>query len=92
MALIGHMGNPSLSVTWSLAVEEQFYIVLPIVAIVLRPNKLAIALAVGALAAIVSPFVACRLGLPLCIASMPIGLDRNWRFGGLSGGRCCRSV
>ncbi len=90
MAVIGHMGNPSLSMTWSLAVEEQFYIVLPIVAVLVRPSRLAYALAMGAVAAIVFRSLHADWGLPLCSTAMSARLDCYRRFSCLPGsGRCC---
>lgn len=40
MGLDGNFGNPSLSITWSLAVEEQFYLFLPFLIRYIKKNHL----------------------------------------------------
>jgi peptidoglycan/LPS O-acetylase OafA/YrhL len=50
MALSGEYGAPALSVTWSLAIEEQFYLMLPLIVRVIAPKRLPPIL-IGAIAA-----------------------------------------
>lgn len=65
MAAAGEFGQHSLEVTWSLAVEEQFYLLLPVIILVL-PLRLIPWLCVGALAvAALARVAAIAAGYPL---------------------------
>jgi peptidoglycan/LPS O-acetylase OafA/YrhL len=69
MAIKGWYGAPWGDVTWSLAVEEQFYLVLPAVVRYVAPSRLPRLFIVGIVAA-VGLRIACYLGLPEAQAYM----------------------
>jgi peptidoglycan/LPS O-acetylase OafA/YrhL len=65
------MSSPTLAVTWSLAVEEQFYLVWPLLVHLLRPKKLIVVLTVIILIAPVARIIVTNFGIdpyfsPLC--------------------------
>jgi peptidoglycan/LPS O-acetylase OafA/YrhL len=51
MAQSTNWGAFTLAVTWSLAIEEQFYLTLPVLVRILNPRRILVTLAVGILAA-----------------------------------------
>lgn len=58
--IVGNFGGASLGVTWSLAVEEHFYITLPLVVWALRRRPALLAAALGA-AVLAAPFIRVML-------------------------------
>lgn len=63
MAQQGHLGGEWLGVTWSLAVEEQFYLLLPFIVAVVRPGWLRPAVVGLILFGIIFRLLALRVGL-----------------------------
>lgn len=76
MAIVGDFGNEFLAVTWSLAIEEQFYLLLPLLIRINKPNRFPIT-------------VLFFISIPLILrASLPTGgyfdfVLTPWRFDSL---------
>jgi peptidoglycan/LPS O-acetylase OafA/YrhL len=72
MGLNGTFGGHFLGVTWSLAVEEQFYLVIPLLLLIVGLNRF---LLTAVTLAITAPFL--RLAVPgfVSIANMPFRMD-----------------
>ena len=100
MGMIDSFGSPWLGVTWSLAIEEQFYLFLPLLIRFLPPRRLPFYL--GALA-LLSPVLLAVLGhegglagyvsTPCRLDSLMLGVLLAWflrRDGGLSWARTHR--
>lgn len=68
-ALEGDFGHPMLAVTWSLAIEEQFYLLWPLVVLLAGPRGLRWLCPIVASGALV-----CRLTLSTAVGADPVAL------------------
>jgi peptidoglycan/LPS O-acetylase OafA/YrhL len=78
MGMRGTFGGHFLAATWSLAVEEQFYLVAPIIAVLLGRKGLVIAIPVMAVCAVVLrkcfPGFHCYVNMPFRLDSLACGM------------------